>query len=157
MDSRLNNININKIFITNRSNGTINLKDIGQDKTVYLLNVNNSLVNIEGKINNLYLENCDCLDITLGSVINKFDSYKCGYIHLECKSKINTIVSEQVINLDLIIHEFLDNLQVVLMGVYCATLFYTPIKKFIPVKFGMFSDRFKTTFEQNFTPVFNRV
>ena len=145
MNQILRDTNSKKIFIANRKGGNITLNDVGKDKSVYLLNVSQANVNIKGKINNLYLEKCDCLDIFTESIINKFDSFRCGYIYFENKNEVNTILAEQVINLDMRLHN-IDNIDIVLMSTYNAELFHVPYNTYIPVKFGMFSDRFKTSF-----------
>ena len=141
---------IKKIRISNRDQGTVTLNNIGQDKSVYLRNVSNSTIVINGKINNIYLEKCNNITVLCDSIINTFDAFNCGNIFLKPKYDINTIVSEQVSCFSLTVSkQNLDDIQIVVMSTFEFTMFSTSLNDFIPVKFSMFSDRFQTIFRNN--------
>lgn len=148
---------IKKIRISNRDQGAITLNNIGQDKSVYLLNISNSTIVINGKINNIYLEKCKNTTVICDYIINTFDAFDCGNIFLISKYDISTILSEQVSCFSLTVSkQNLDNTQIITMATFEFIMFSTRLNDFIPVKFSMFSDRFQTTFLNNI-PNYKRI
>lgn len=144
----------NKLIIKDRKKGKIFLNHIGINKSVYFVNITGCDVFIDGKINNIFIEKCDYINIYFDSIINKFDVYNSGKIFLHCKVSMNLIVSEQTEHIKCIANTDFNNLTIITMSTYQFEFYSALLQKYLDIKYSMFSDRYQTTFDQNTNPVY---
>ena len=143
-----------KIVIENVSNESINIKNIEQNKTIYIVKCKGVNINIEAKINNIYLEDCENINIKFNSIINKFDVYDCKNIFFRCKGDLPLIVSEKVSLIKGVIEkDILQTLNIICMTTYEFDVYSSYHKKCIEVKHGMFDDRFRTYYDEEYKPI----
>ena len=148
----------NKIIIENRTNDDINISNIGINKTIYLLNSNKVNVYIDSKINNIYIENCQDVNLYFVSVLNKLDVYKSKNIYFNCSGSIPVIVTENISLINGVIDkDILKSVNVFCMTTYEFNLFSSFHEKYITVKHGMFNDRFRTSYDDQYKPIVTNI
>lgn len=137
-----------KQIVSNVKNKMLNFEDLGIDQTFYFLNIENCNININCKINNIYLEECRNVNIFYKTVVNKVDIYNCENIYLKCKHETNLIVTEKCGKIVSHFDEDVENLNFVVSNTYNITCYCNKVGRYVNVKFSMFKDRYKTSFHK---------
>jgi hypothetical protein len=139
----------NKILIMDKKDVNIKINNIGINKSVYLYNLKGCTINITGKINNIYCENCDLVNIYFESTINAFDIYNSGRVYINCFDKLPILISENVKSLVIVFEKTPFETVFTIMSTYNVNCYSVKLKRYFGIKFSMFKDRFSTLFIDN--------
>jgi hypothetical protein len=139
----------NKLLIMDKTKINMKINDIGIDKSLYLYNIKGCSVYIVGKINNIYVEKCDKINIYFESTVNSFDIYNCGDIYINCSGKLPILITENVKSLVSVFKDNPFDTIFTIMSTYNVLCYSVMLKKYFPIKFSMFNDRFSTIFESS--------
>jgi hypothetical protein len=143
----------NKLLIMDKTKINMKINNIGIDKSLYLYNIKGCFVYIIGKINNIYMEKCDKVNVYFESTVNSFDIYNCGDIYINCSEKLPIFITEKVKSIVTVFKETPFETVFITVSTYNVICYSIKLKRYFPIKFSMFKDRFSTIFQEE-NPVY---
>jgi hypothetical protein len=136
----------NRLLISNQTNINMRINNIGHKKSLYLYNIKGCSIYINNKVNNIFCEKCDLVNIYFESTINSFDIYNCGKIYIHCSDKLPMMIVEKVESLVTVFKGVPFDTIFIVMATYNIICHSLILKRNFPIKFSMFQDRFSTLF-----------
>jgi hypothetical protein len=142
----MEDIRKNRLLISNQTNINMNINNIGSETSLYFYNIKGCSVYIKNKVNNIFCENCDLVNIYFESTINSFDIYNCGKIYIHCSEKLPMMIAEKVESLVTVFKGVPFDTIFIIMATYNIICHSLLLKRNFNIKFSMFQDRFSTLF-----------